>query len=326
MSVLRYKQLIESSHAFGELCDDCRRGLCKHAYIFRSSDTDALSTLAAMFICFAEHGEMKEFELGRIADGGYVDIVRLPREGKNGKMDVEEASYITDSAYLTPTELSTKYYIISPTEPISEAVQNKLLKTLEEPPESARFIIFSAGADLLPTVSSRCSTVRLEEFPLDKIEQTLVESGVDYVSAVFATAVSHGNIGTAFTVASDPSNRKAYECAMNFLLGVKRSPQILPSASGMIALKDKLGTVLDYFEIIFRDIAAFNEWGADAVVLKPSVSDIITLSREFDTRTCLRIMPLITRARDRLRLYGNAASITDELLFSILEVKAKCRK
>lgn len=321
----RHVELIASTRACKELFTDVREGLLKHAYVFVSADFDALDTLAALFICMAEEGEVRELTLKRIFDGSYTDIVRFPRPEKNGKIDVEDADYLTDSAYLTPTELRTKYYIIAAPDGLSAPVQNKLLKTLEEPPASARFLIFTSGNDLLPTVRSRCSTVQLEEFSVQTIEEALEQSGVDEVTALFAAAVSRGNIGSAERIAADKGYNQAYSAAMNFLLNVKRSPQILPVASGMVAAKEKFGAVVDYFELILRDVVAYRESGADAVVLKPALRDILTLSRDFDTRTCLAIFPLLTRARDRMRLYGNAASYIDELLFSILEVKAKCR-
>lgn len=322
----RHTKLIANTHAFGELKRDCAENLLKHAYVFVSSDFDALDTLAAMFICLAEFGKISEFTLNRIFDGGYVDIVRVPVPEKLGKIDVEDAAYITDTAYFTPTELKTKYYIIAAEEGMSQPVQNKLLKTLEEPPESARFIIFSSGSDLLPTVTSRCSTVRLEEFPIDVIRRELTEMGADELTALFSAAVSRGNVGSAQKIASDPGYRQAYETAMNFLLNVKRSPQILPCASAVIAAKEKFGAFIDYLELILRDVTVYRECGPDQIVLKPAAADILTLSREFDANTCLAIMPLLNRTRARLRLYGNAASCADELLFSILEVKAKCRK
>lgn len=322
----RHTDLIAATHAYEQLRRDCKENRLKHAYAFVSADSDALETLAALFICTAEEGEVRESFCKRIYDGGFTDIVRLPRAEKNGKMDVEDAGYVTDTAYFTPTELRTKYYIIAPREPMSAAVQNKLLKTLEEPPSSARFVVFSTGNDLLPTVASRCSAVRLEEFTVQTIERALTDEGYDETTALFAAAAARGNIGTAERIASDAQYRAAYETAMGYLLHVKRSPQILPAASGMLAAKESFPAVLDYFEIILRDIMAYHACGAEGVTLKPALTDIRTLARAFDTDTCLAILPRIYRARDRIRLYGNAASYIDELLFSILEVKAKCLK
>ena len=317
--------LIAASQAYRDLARDAENDLLKHAYVFESADFDALRTLSALFISKAEEGEVRAQTLRRMADGGYADIVWLPRAEKNGKMDVEDAQYVTDTAYFTPTELRTKYYVIAPKEP-SAAVQNKLLKTLEEPPASARFILFSAGGDLLPTVSSRCRLVRLEEFSVETLQTELEKNGTDETDALFAAAAAHGRIGTAEKIAADRGYRAAFESAVNFLLHVKRSPQILPAASGMLNAKDKFGAVLDYFELILRDCMAYAACGAEAVVLKPALRDIITISQEYDTDTCLAVMPLLSRARDRLRLYGSAAGCIDEVLFSILEVKAKCRK
>ena len=94
----------------------------------------------------------------------------------------------------------------------------------------------------------------------------------------------------------------------------------------MIALKDNLSCIIDFFELILRDVIAYNSCGTDTIILKHAARDIINLSQSFDTRTCIKIMPLLLRARERIRLYGNAASVIDQLLFSILEVKAKCLK
>ncbi len=322
----RHVDLIESSHAYKELRSDCAAGHLKHAYVFESADFDALDTLASLFICLCEKGRPDGPMVQRIIDDSYLDVVRLPAAEKKGKMDVEEVSRMTDSAYLMPTELTSKYYIVSASEPLSAAVQNKMLKTLEEPPASARFIIFSAGGDLLPTVTSRCSRIRLESFPVETVQHALMRAGFDEVTALFASAVSRGNIGSAEKIAADPGYRYVYEAAMNFLLTVKRSPQILPAVGELSAYKDKYAVFVDYLEIILRDVVAYTECGAQAIILKPAASEIRTLARELDVRTVLCLMPLLTHARERMRLYGNAVGVIDELLFSILEVKAKCLK
>lgn len=319
-------EIITSSHAFSALWKDCTSGRCKHAYAFTSRDFYALETLARLFICLAEKGTVDELMYRRLESGGYTDVIKLPREGKNGKMDVEEVSFLTDTAYFMPTELNCKYYIIAPEEPMSTAVQNKMLKTLEEPPSSVRFIIFDRGNDLLSTVASRCSPVKLEEFTPEQIRTALVADGIEETKAVFAAAVSHGALGSAYKMISDGSYMLAYERAANFLLNVRRSPQILPTAAEVIADKDSLGVFIDYLEILLRDAMAYQARGAEGVILKPALGDVRAISREYNTTVVLAVMPLLTRARERNRLYGNISSIVDELLFSILEVKAKCPK
>lgn len=319
-------QLLQSTSFYKELVRDCNDGAVKHSYVFLSSDFDTLYTLAGMFISLCEYGKVDDEVLQRIRSGGYLDIIKFPTAEKKGKMDVEDAANIVDTAYITPTELRTKYYIIAAPDGLSEPVQNKLLKTLEEPPESARFIVFSGGNDLLPTVTSRCSVVRLSEFPIEVIKNELIDGGADELTALFGAAVSRGNLGFAEKIIADSGYRQAYENAMNFMLNVARSPQILPSASAVISAKDKIGAFIDYLELILRDVMAYNECGVNAIVLKPVAKDIITLSKGLNTRTCLSLMPLLSKARNRLRLYANPSSLCDELMFSILEVKAKCRK
>ena len=47
------------------------------------------------------------------------------------------------------------------------------------------------------------------------------------------------------------------------------------------------------------------------------------IASAYPPEAVIRIMPCFTRARARLKTNGNAAGVVDELLFSMLEVKAK---
>ncbi|MDE7395310.1 MAG: hypothetical protein K2M95_04245 [Clostridiales bacterium] len=322
---MNYVPLLKKTDGYRELMRECEEGRPFHAYLFESGDLAALDTLARLFIIRAEGFCDDGVEAKRVFDGSYFDILCFPRPEKKGKTDVEDAAFITDTAYLQPSELSAKYFIIAPTEPMSAPVQNKLLKTLEEPPASARFLILSAGG-LLPTVVSRCRRIRLEPFGEDTVCKALIDAGFDTVVATLSAAASRGQIGTAVQLAERGGGRKAFEAAANFLLHTKRSPQILPAAAEIIAQKDDIQLFIDYLELLLRDVMAYRTLGASGITLKNAASDIAAIGETYSDLAVLNIMPKIRRARARLRAYGNTAGCVDELLFSILEVKAKCPK
>ncbi len=72
-----------------------------------------------------------------------------------------------------------KAVLLHPAERMNHVSANTLLKTLEEPPSAARFILSCAAPDsLLPTIRSRCQAVVLPLPPADAAAQWLNERGV----------------------------------------------------------------------------------------------------------------------------------------------------
>ena len=98
----------------------------------------------------------------QVAAGSSMDIVRMQMSGKNG-YKVEDANAFAE-------RLDMGAYgrfligIIDDADSLSETVQNKLLKTLEEPRDNVILLLGASNPDhLLSTVRSRCSLVRAQE-------------------------------------------------------------------------------------------------------------------------------------------------------------------
>ncbi len=98
----------------------------------------------------------------QVAAGSSMDIVRMQMSGKTG--------YRTEDANAFSSRLDMGAYgryligIIDDADSLSEIVQNKLLKTLEEPRSDVILLLGTANPDhLLSTVRSRCSIIRLRE-------------------------------------------------------------------------------------------------------------------------------------------------------------------
>ena len=89
---------------------------------------------------------------------------KTAEKSKPPMVSVDDVREIIDSLYLTPFELGKRIYIIENAESMSEICQNKLLKSLEEPPSRVCFILCACGT-MLPTVESRCRLLRLAPFP-----------------------------------------------------------------------------------------------------------------------------------------------------------------
>jgi DNA polymerase-3 subunit gamma/tau len=89
-----------------------------------------------------------------IKEGSFIDVVELDAASNNGVDSIRE---IRDSVQYPPIIGKYKVYIIDEAHMLSKGAANALLKTLEEPPEHAVFILATTEPGKLPqTIRSRC--------------------------------------------------------------------------------------------------------------------------------------------------------------------------
>ena len=240
-----------------------------------------------------------------------------------GKFAVADAEKIAEKAYYTPISLPKKFFVIKCGENINEAAQNKLLKILEEPPRSTGFLLITKEESyLLPTVRSRLKIVRCRPMADDDINE-LCAKYLD--NALVSAALSGGSIERAEKFSS-PEYAELYREVLAMLFNMKKSGDILGYASALNSKREMIPDVLDIIETVFHDCMMCSLGIYDGFMLKMSTSEIKDLSSGYGVDAVLKLRPVIDRARKRLATGGNASSIIDEVLFSILEVKAKCQK
>jgi DNA polymerase-3 subunit delta' len=104
-------------------------------------------------------------------------------EGKKRKpsreIKVDQIRSALDFSELTAGRARFKVVVLHPAEQVNDVAANALLKTLEEPPGALRFVL-SCGAPqaLLPTIRSRCQSVRLGLPPHELAVAWLAGQGV----------------------------------------------------------------------------------------------------------------------------------------------------
>ena len=103
----------------------------------------------------------------------------------------------------SPSRNRGKVFIVRQAELMSDAAQNALLKTLEEPPPGVTIILIALRPELmLPTTVSRCATVRFGPLPRDLVAQRLIAEGVDPSQAAFWARFAEGSLGRALKLAA----------------------------------------------------------------------------------------------------------------------------
>lgn len=108
--------------------------------------------------------------------------ITRPLDPKTGKyrtgITVEEIRRITHFLSRTSHDGSWRIVIIDPADDMNRNAANALLKTLEEPPARALFILIShSSGKLLPTIRSRCQSLTFKALPDADLQQALTVVG-----------------------------------------------------------------------------------------------------------------------------------------------------
>lgn len=148
-----------------------------HAYIFSGTRGTGKTSIAKIFsraVNCLNHTDgdiCGKCEICENLDDNCTDIIEIDAASNNG---VDEIREIKNNVSLMPAYLKYKVYIIDEVHMLSTSAFNALLKTLEEPPEHAIFILATTELNKIPaTVLSRCQKLDFKKIPVKKIENQL---------------------------------------------------------------------------------------------------------------------------------------------------------
>jgi DNA polymerase III subunit gamma/tau len=156
-----FSELIGQEHIVQTLRNALAEGRIAHAYLFTGprgvGKTTVARLLAKAVNCTAAQelrpcGECASCQ--SIADGRAVDVIEMDAASHTS---VEDAREIIERVQFRPTSGQYKVYIVDEVHMLSTAAFNALLKTLEEPPGHALFILATTENHKVPaTILSRC--------------------------------------------------------------------------------------------------------------------------------------------------------------------------
>lgn len=115
----------------------------------------------SILITGGDKNQRRKSALSKASDGSSkFDTIILDAEESGGIGDIKKLS---SQIHQRPYESTHNSFIITEAQNLTIEAQNALLKVLEEPPQSSRFILTAPTSEgLLPTVSSRCQISHLE--------------------------------------------------------------------------------------------------------------------------------------------------------------------
>lgn len=146
----------------------------------------------------------------KIEHGTHPDVREIARLSDENRRDIsiEQTREMRRDVALRPLEGQHRVVIVDDASELSDAAQDSVLKTLEEPPANATLILVTASPDrVLPTVASRCQPLPLRPVTANAIAAFLEARGTPAEDARAIAALAGGRPGVAARLASDAEAR-----------------------------------------------------------------------------------------------------------------------
>ena len=205
-------------------------GRVHHGYLFTGTrgvgKTSMARILARSLNCLNRDGPSvdpcRECESCRaVAEGEDMDVIEIDGASNRG---IDDAKQIRENVRLVPSRSRYKIYIIDEVHQLSRDAFNALLKTIEEPPPHAVFILATTESHKVPaTIVSRCQRYDFRRASLDNtralLRRILDEEGIacgDEGGSVYLVDLVGISLGPIVVTAVDLGDGPTVRCPVCF--------------------------------------------------------------------------------------------------------------
>jgi DNA polymerase-3 subunit delta' len=325
----------------GDPCGECRTCLTITASADPAKTTDNQSEHPGVRVVTPSRPDERELRFGGSAARGEV----------RSQITVPQIRVILTEGIMRGLATGPRFVIIDPADRMGEAAANALLKTLEEPPASERFILItSKPSALLPTIRSRCVRFRFHLLAPGEVRRVLesaVGGGPDVATAPATGAgkgggasrptrrrndrefdliasLAEGRIGRALELAEGPALAAFRETRALLLDSLESLAHGLPAGTFAVVTgasfrareREEWLEAIGVLERLLRDLAVLAaDPGAD--VVNADIRDrLAPLARPLGTRAA-RALGLLDSVRADLRVNVNPRLAAERILVEV---------
>ena len=230
---LSFEDVIGQEHITRTLRNSLKTGRIRHAYLFSgprgTGKTTSARLLAKAVNCTNENHDIRPCNdcpnCHAVNEGRYLDLIEIDAATHTGVDDVRD---LRDKIAFTPGEGRYKVYIIDEVHRFTGNAFDALLKTLEEPPDHAIFVLATTEIDKVPaTIKSRCLQFEFRRVSLNEVADRLqfiaeneglnIERAALEVIARQGTGSVRDSISLLDQIVSDPEEHITLDVAQRIL-------------------------------------------------------------------------------------------------------------
>lgn len=255
----RFDDVIGQRHITDTLKNEIRSGRIAHAFLFSGirgiGKTSAARILAKALNCLSADAPIPDpcnqcESCLAITNGTATDVMEI--DGASNRK-IEHIRELRENIKFAPSKFRYKVYIIDEVHMLTKEAFNALLKTLEEPPQHAIFILATTDAHKVPiTITSRCQRFNFRGLGYAEVSQSLrkitgAESiSIDEQSLLYIAKRSEGSMRDAQSILEQVISfcgREVTQDKVVELLGVVGSESIQSIIEAI--LSDQPDNILD---------------------------------------------------------------------------------
>ncbi len=175
-----FAEIVGQEHVVRTLTNAISSGMISHAYLFAGPRGSGKTTVARLLAKAVNCQKRKngEFEpcnqcssCQEIMAGRALDLIEIDAASHRG---IDEIRELRDGIRFMPTKSKYKVFIFDEAHQLSKDAANALLKTLEEPPSHAIFILATTEIHkMIPTIISRCQRFDFRKLTVPEIVKKL---------------------------------------------------------------------------------------------------------------------------------------------------------
>ncbi|MFA6376222.1 MAG: DNA polymerase III subunit gamma/tau [Candidatus Paceibacterota bacterium] len=175
-----FADVVGQDHVTTTIANEIKSGHVAHAYLFSGprgcGKTTTARIIAKAVNCLNRKPDESEpcnhcANCLEISSGRAIDLIEIDAASHRGIDDIRE---LREGIKFAPTKLKYKVFIIDECHQLSKDAANALLKTLEEPPGHAIFILATTELHkILPTILSRCQRFDFRKLALPEMTARL---------------------------------------------------------------------------------------------------------------------------------------------------------
>lgn len=323
-----------------KVSSDSASSLPRHAYLFLGPRQVGKTTLAKIFaqalLCTNDAqrpcGVCRSCQL--ITRSAHPDlrlVQPVDKEGEvdrlNGTLRSEQAADIVHEVALRPFEGRYKIILIQDFQAANATFANKLLKTLEEPPDSVVLLLTATDRSLiLPTILSRCQIFELRPLDIPTMETALLTEWQQPAQKARTLArLANGRLGWAVQQALQTDSEDARRSSIATLLELIRSNRIERlSFSEKLAgdrNSQRLFALLELWITWWRDVLLIQSGCTDACSNIDYQSEIDALSQQVTAEHALKYVKLLLYVEKVLHHTVNTRLALDVLLLQLPQAR-----
>ncbi len=223
-----------------------------------------------------------------------------------------------------PYEGRARVFIIEDADRLNEPASNALLKTLEEAQATSHIILVSSRPmSLLPTIRSRCQTIRFAPLTVREVEEYLIATKKRVgEEARLAAHLSGGRLGYALDINLDAyrEQREMMFTVLESLAATNDRSRLLRVAEELsdAKRKDEYEPRLNVLEILVRDLWLLTIDPADASLTNYDLRERLSrLSVKLRSTRAARWLTRIEELRAQLSVNVNRRVATDALFLAM---------